>query len=79
MHSFFFRITNLYLHTFYFSAKIKILIASLLIGNVAYSQVPTGTPGPGVNWRRGGNLAGPGAPNIFGAMWNSPIYTYVLY
>lgn len=57
--------------------KIKILVASLIIGSVAYAQQPPqGGAGNGINWRRGGNFGGPGAPNKFGTFWNSPIYTY---
>ena len=58
--------------------KIKILIATLLLGSVAYAQLPpTGGAGGGTFWRKGGNTAGNGF-NIFGtgAGWNSPIYTY---
>ncbi len=41
-------------------------------------QPPQGTPGPGAFWRQGGNVGGPGAPNIFGTAGgnNNPIYTY---
>jgi len=57
--------------------KITTLIATLLIGSFIYGQqAPSGTANPNANWRRGGNTAGGGAPNIFGTMWNSPIYTY---
>jgi len=59
--------------------KIKILVAALLIGSVAYAQEPPqGTAGGGINWKRGGNSGGPGSPNIFGtsALNNNPIYTY---
>jgi len=67
--------------------KIKILVASILCGGLAYGQAPTGAPP--VNpanvsltarsaWYKGGNDNNGAAPNnnIFGTMWNSPIYTY---
>lgn len=60
--------------------KIKILVASLLIGSVAYAQLPPlGNSSANANWRRGGNNLGGGNPpdaNIFGTFYNSPIYTY---
>ena len=57
--------------------KLTMLLFSILIGSSIYAQqAPTGNATGAVNWRRGGNLAGPGSPNIFGTMWNSPIYTY---
>ncbi|MBE7442111.1 MAG: hypothetical protein HS119_06625 [Flavobacteriales bacterium] len=68
--------------------KIKILVASLLLGGFTYGQTaPQGAP-PVNNtntqarsaWYRGGNFAGgpAGNNNIFGTMagFNSPIYTY---
>ncbi len=56
--------------------KIKILVASLIIGSIAYAQQPpTGGAGGGAFWRKGGNNIGNGF-NIFGTMFNSPIYTY---
>ena len=58
--------------------KIKILIASLLIGSVAYTQQPPqGNAGGGAFWRKGGNTGPFGSPNKFGtaAGNNSPIYT----
>jgi hypothetical protein len=65
--------------------KIKILITSILFGGAAFSQ-PIGNP-PANNtnaraaaaWYRGGNNIGgtnPVGANIFGTMWNSPIYTH---
>lgn len=61
--------------------KITILIGSLLIGSLIYAQQsPTGNGGNSKEWHRGGNNAAPfgqgGTDNIFGTMWNSPIYTY---
>lgn len=68
--------------------KITILIGSLLIGSLIYGQqAPTGPTIPnstnvpnkaGHAWFRGGNQFGGqgGGKNIFGTMWNSPIYTY---
>jgi len=61
--------------------KITMLISTLLIGSFIYAQQnPTGNPGNSRDWRRGGNLLAPpgqgGSNNIFGTMWNSPIYTY---
>lgn len=59
--------------------KIKILVTTLIIGGVAYAQQPPqGTPGGGINWKRGGNSGPIGSPNIFGtsAGNNNPIYTY---
>ena len=59
--------------------KIKILVASLLIGSVAYAQQPPqGTAGGGAFWRKGGNVGVPTSPNIFGTATgnNNPIYTY---
>ncbi len=60
--------------------KIKILVASLLIGSVAYAQLPPlGNSGISTDWKRGGNNLGGGNPpdaNIFGTFYNSPIYTY---
>jgi len=56
--------------------KITLLISTLLIGSFIYAQQdPTGSPGGGAFWRRGGNTPA-GTNNIFGTMWNSPIYTY---
>ncbi|HRP61225.1 MAG TPA: hypothetical protein PK833_13205, partial [Vicingus sp.] len=67
--------------------KIKFLVASILFGSFAYGQAPTGAPP--VNpanvsltarsaWYKGGNDNNGAAPNnnIFGTMWNSPIYTH---
>ena len=56
-------------------------MSTILIGSLTYAQQnPTGNPGNSRDWRRGGNLAAPpglgGTNNIFGTMWNSPIYTY---
>lgn len=51
----------------------------LCLGNLAFDQQdPTGTPHPNINyndWFRGGNSGNILSPNIFGTMWNSPIYT----
>jgi hypothetical protein len=60
--------------------KISVLISTLALTSMVYAQqTPTGTPGNSSDWRRGGNLAAPpglgGTNNIFGTMWNSPIYT----
>lgn len=66
--------------------KITMMAALLLSANLFAQTIPQGTPpGAGVAakanaaWYRGGNLAvgttPPGA-NIFGTMFNSPIYTY---
>lgn len=65
--------------------KIKLIITIGLASNLAYSQTPpTGIPPAnnnnaqaGAAWYRGGNNPGGGAGtnNIFGTMWNSPIYT----
>ena len=57
------------------------LISALFIGGLMYAQQnSTGNPGNSSDWRRGGNLIAPfgqgGSNNIFGTMWNSPIYTY---
>ena len=67
--------------------KIKILVASILLGGITYGQAPTGTPPPNGTpspqlgqyaWFRGGNNnVGPaGNNNIFGTMWNSPIHIF---
>jgi hypothetical protein len=72
--------------------KIKIIVSTLLTSVSIYAQVPTGAPptplpaftAPEVRnaanfaWYRGGNTpVGPaGANNIFGTMWNSPVYHY---
>jgi hypothetical protein len=66
--------------------KITLLMSAMLVGGLTYAQqVPVGTPpagGTGVKansaWYRGGNFQGgpAGTSNIFGTMWNSPIYTY---
>lgn len=57
--------------------KIRILVATFLVGSVAYAQqAPSGTAGPGAFWRQGGNTGVPSSPNIFGTFYNSPIYTY---
>ena len=67
--------------------KLKILVMSFLLGGFTYGQGPIGNP-PSPNtvpnnansaWYRGGNNIGgtnPIGANIFGTMWNSPIYTY---
>ncbi|MBL0329375.1 MAG: tail fiber domain-containing protein [Bacteroidetes bacterium] len=63
--------------------KLKFPLALLAIGISLYNeafaqQIQTGAAGVSSEWRRGGNfLAGsaPPAANIFGTMWNSPIYT----
>ncbi|PJB15065.1 MAG: hypothetical protein CO118_05250, partial [Flavobacteriales bacterium CG_4_9_14_3_um_filter_32_8] len=59
-----------------------------LYGSILLAQqVPTGPAIPVTStpptlqqhaWYRGGNFAGAagGTKNIFGTMWNSPIYTY---
>ena len=57
------------------------IIGSLLIGSFIYAQQnPTGAGANSKDWHRGGNLNAPpgqgGVDNIFGTMWNSPIYTY---
>lgn len=65
--------------------KIYLLLGTIMIGSLAFSQsIPQGNP-PGNNvnaqanaaWYRGGNnFGGPaGGANIFGTLWNSPIYT----
>lgn len=67
--------------------KITIVAAMLLSASLFAQQGPIGPAiNPNVNtalkanhaWYRGGNnLGGPaGSKNIFGTMWNSPIYTY---
>jgi len=67
--------------------KIKILVASLLCGGFAYRQAPIGSPpspatvpnNANAAWYRGGNNIGgtnPVGANIFGTMWNSPVYHY---
>ena len=67
--------------------NLKILLGLLLISSYSYAQPPTGTPPPNINntsqtsqsaWYRGGNnpIGFAGTNNIFGTMWNSPIYTY---
>ncbi|OIO41420.1 hypothetical protein AUJ10_01010 [Candidatus Pacearchaeota archaeon CG1_02_31_27] len=67
--------------------KIIITVTSFLLGGITYGQAPTGTPPPNINnvnqtsqsaWFRGGNfpVGFAGTNNIFGTMWNSPIYTY---
>ncbi len=67
--------------------KVKLLIGVLALSGLTFSQTnPQGNPPPNntnararAAWYRGGNNFGqnnpPGA-NIFGTMWNSPIYTY---
>lgn len=59
--------------------KTIISISVLLCMNGIAQQIPTGVAGNSLDWRRGGNLLAPpglGANNnIFGTMWNSPIYT----
>lgn len=67
--------------------KITIIAALLLSANLFAQQNPTGPAIP-VNstpptlqqhaWYRGGNFAGAagGNKNIFGTMWNSPVYHY---
>lgn len=68
----------------------KIFVASLVSINIIAQQAPTpnpasdpstGLPGPQkgtVAWYRGGNVpVGPATTNnIFGTMWNSPVYHY---
>jgi hypothetical protein len=61
--------------------KIILYISALLCTNIVFSQqIPTGTAGNSSDWKRGGNLVAPpgqgGSNNIFGTMWNSPIYTF---
>lgn len=67
--------------------KITIVAAMLLTANIFAQQPPTGPTIPnstnvpnkaGHAWFRGGNQFGGqgGGKNIFGTMWNSPIYTY---
>lgn len=67
--------------------KIKILVASILCGGFTYAQGPIGSPPPNINnvnqtsqsaWFRGGNfpVGFAATNNIFGTMWNSPIYTF---
>ncbi len=67
--------------------KLTMMAALLLSANLFAQQNPTGpainpnAPVPqlaGHAWYRGGNNLGGigGAKNIFGTMWNSPIYTY---
>jgi hypothetical protein len=64
----------------------KILILSVGIvfaSNIAAQQLPTNNnpsaPANGQNdpkfWSRGGNTVGGGSNNLFGTLWNSPIYT----
>jgi len=52
-----------------------------LIGSLIYAQQnSTGNSAASKDWYRGGNIAANaglgGTNNIFGTMWNSPIYTY---
>lgn len=63
--------------------KINLLLSTSLITiNLFSQQAPTGfgTNGVGANantyWARGGNLFNNAGNNIFGTMWNSPIYFY---
>ncbi|MDF1676303.1 MAG: tail fiber domain-containing protein [Vicingaceae bacterium] len=60
--------------------KFKILVAFILFGSIAHAQLPPlGSSGNSTDWRRGGNNPITGNPpnaNIFGTMYNSPIYTY---
>ena len=60
--------------------KIKFILGFILISSYSLAQPPTGTGGNSKDWHRGGNLNAPpgqgGVDNIFGTMWNSPIYTY---
>ncbi|MCC7332731.1 MAG: hypothetical protein IT232_09000, partial [Flavobacteriales bacterium] len=66
--------------------KIVIVAAMLLSANLFAQTNPQGTPPPNntnakanAAWYRGGNFAvgtTPPSANIFGTMWNSPIYTY---
>ena len=61
----------------------KLLLTKIALGLTIAAiaqQAPTGNshPNPNYNdWFRGGNNGNPGTSNnIFGTMWNSPIYTY---
>lgn len=66
--------------------KIKFLIVSTLLSSAVFSQPIGNPPSPATvpnhansAWYRGGNNIGgtnPVGANIFGTMWNSPIYTY---
>lgn len=58
--------------------KVKVLIGTMALASMAYTQQPLqGTPGGGAFWRLGGNFGGIGSPNIFGTATgnNNPIYT----
>ena len=65
--------------------KITLLLSSIFIGSSIYAQQPPTNTAPGGNasgrtsqrfWSRAGNLPSNGTNNIFGTMWNSPIYSY---
>lgn len=60
--------------------KITLLFLGTVLSLTSMSQqLPTGNSGTTTEWRRGGNNFGGSTPtgaNIFGTMWNSPIYTY---
>lgn len=58
--------------------KISVLLSTMALTTIVYAQQPPqGTSGGGAFWRQGGNIGGPGAPNIFGTATtnNNPIYT----
>jgi hypothetical protein len=55
-----------------------VLLSIIALTTMVYAQQPPqGTSGGGAFWRQGGNIGGPGAPNIFGTATtnNNPIYT----
>ena len=63
--------------------KLKLLCLLGITSLTTYSQTPTGTPPPPFTapqaasaWYRGGNSLITNVNNIFGTMWNSPIYTH---
>jgi hypothetical protein len=67
--------------------QINLLVGTLLISSSIFAQLPPqgSPPANNVNakanaaWYRGGNFplgTTPPDANIFGTMWNSPIYTY---
>lgn len=60
------------------------LLSLLLIANGVYGQAPLTNTDPAGNasgrnsqqyWSRGGNTDNLGTNNVFGTLWNSPIYT----
>ncbi|MFN4233518.1 MAG: hypothetical protein ACK4IK_01795 [Bacteroidia bacterium] len=55
-----------------------LLIGLISTKSILAQQSPTGSAGNSQEWRRGGNIAAPpglgGTNNIFGTMWDSPVY-----